>query len=59
LGALHGYAIAQRILPGGARQILIVVLHDEVDKGSPRAIFRQALRSISETELRPHSYSER
>ena len=48
----------RRILLGGTRQTLTIVLHDEVDKGTLRAIFRQALRYIDEAELRPHFYSE-
>lgn len=48
----------RRILPEGIRQTLTIVLHDEVDRGTLRAIFRQALPYIAEAELRPHFYSE-
>jgi predicted RNA binding protein YcfA (HicA-like mRNA interferase family) len=48
----------RRTLPGGIRQSLTIVLHSEVDKGTLRAIFRQALRYIPESELRPHFYTE-
>jgi predicted RNA binding protein YcfA (HicA-like mRNA interferase family) len=48
----------RRILPGGARQTLTIVLHAELDKGTLRAIFRQALRWIPESELRSHFYTE-
>jgi predicted RNA binding protein YcfA (HicA-like mRNA interferase family) len=41
----------------GSRQILTVPLHAELDPGTLRAIFRQASRFISESELRPHFYS--
>ncbi len=48
----------RRLLPTGIRQTLTVVLHDEVDEGTLRAIYRQALRFIAEAELRPHFYTE-
>jgi len=48
----------RRVLPDGARQTLTIVLHDEVDKGTLRAIFRQSLRFISEADLKPHFYTE-
>jgi len=47
----------RRDLPG-RRQILTIVLHREVDKGTLRAIFRQALRFIPESELDPHFFTE-
>jgi predicted RNA binding protein YcfA (HicA-like mRNA interferase family) len=42
----------------GRRQILTIVLHRDVDKGTLQAIFRQALRYIAEAELAPHFFSE-
>jgi predicted RNA binding protein YcfA (HicA-like mRNA interferase family) len=48
----------RRTLPGGARQTLTIVLHDELDKGTTRAIYRQALRFIAEPELEPYFYSD-
>ena len=42
----------------GRRQILTIVLHRDVDKGTLRAIFRQALRYIPESELEPHFFTE-
>jgi predicted RNA binding protein YcfA (HicA-like mRNA interferase family) len=48
----------RRLLPGGVRQTLTIVLHDEVDKGTLRAIFRQAVRYVPESELRPHFFTE-
>ena len=48
----------RRMLATGAQQTLTIVLHDEVDKGTVRAIYRQALRYLTETELRPHFYAE-
>jgi hypothetical protein len=44
-------------LPNGTRQILTVVLHDEGDKGTLRAIYRQALRFIDEAVLEPQFYT--
>ncbi|HMS84134.1 MAG TPA: type II toxin-antitoxin system HicA family toxin [Nitrospira sp.] len=41
----------------GARQVLTVPLHTELDSGTLRAIFRQASRFIAESELRPHFYT--
>jgi predicted RNA binding protein YcfA (HicA-like mRNA interferase family) len=38
---------------GGQRQILTIVLHRDVDKGTLRAIFRQALRYVPERDLAP------
>ncbi|MBM3745252.1 MAG: type II toxin-antitoxin system HicA family toxin [Acidobacteria bacterium] len=48
----------RRVLPGGARQNLTIVLHAELDKGTLHAIYRQALRYIPEAELRPHFYTQ-
>ena len=48
----------RRVLPAGSQQTLTIVLHDEVDKGTLRAIYRQALRFITEGELRPHFYTD-
>jgi len=52
------YMKLRRVLAGGIRQTLTIVLHNEVDKGTLRAIFRQALRYIPESELRPHFFAE-
>jgi hypothetical protein len=45
-------------LPAGSKQTLTIVLHDELDKGTLRAIYRAGLRFIQESELRPHFYTE-
>jgi len=47
-----------RILSDGSRQTLTIPNHQELDKGTVRAIYRQALRYISENELKPHFYSK-
>ena len=48
----------RRTLKPGITQTLTIVLHAEVDRGTLHAIYRQALRFISEAELRPHFYTE-
>ena len=47
-----------RILPDSARQTLIIPSHSGLDKGTIKAIYRQALRYIPDGELKPHFYSE-
>ena len=47
----------QRILPDGTKQTLTIPFHDELDKGTIKAIYRQALRYIPENELRAHFYT--
>ena len=54
----HGSHVKlRRILENGERQILTVPMHRELDKGTLRAILRQALRFLSESDARPHFYS--
>ena len=48
----------RRQLLGCGRQSLTVPLHDEIDRGTLKAIFRQALRYIPESDLHPHFYSD-
>ncbi|MCS6936160.1 MAG: type II toxin-antitoxin system HicA family toxin [Candidatus Bipolaricaulota bacterium] len=48
----------RRINPAGMKQTLTVIVHDELDVGTLRSIFRQASRFIPEDELRPYFYSE-
>jgi predicted RNA binding protein YcfA (HicA-like mRNA interferase family) len=48
----------RRILPNGLRQTLTIVNYAEVDRGTLHAIYRQALRFIPESELRPLFYSD-
>jgi predicted RNA binding protein YcfA (HicA-like mRNA interferase family) len=48
----------RRMAAGGNRQTLVVPCHDELDRGTERAILRQAARFIPEDELRPHFYDE-
>jgi predicted RNA binding protein YcfA (HicA-like mRNA interferase family) len=42
----------------GGRQILTIVLHRDIDKGTLHAIFRQASRYIAEAEMAPHFFTE-
>jgi predicted RNA binding protein YcfA (HicA-like mRNA interferase family) len=48
----------RRILKDGTKQTLTIPLHKELDKGTIRAIFRQALKYISEDKLKPLFYSD-
>ncbi len=52
------HAKLRKILPEGTKQILTIPLHKELDRGTLRAIFRQALRYIPEEEIKPHFYIE-
>ena len=45
-----------RVQKHGTRQTLTIPNHFEIDKGTLRAIYRQALRYISEEELKPYFY---
>lgn len=47
----------QRSLSGGARQSLTLPNHTELDRGTIKAIYRQASRYIPDDELRKHFYT--
>lgn len=47
-----------KISPDGSGQTLTIPNHNELDRGTLRAIYRQGLRYISEEELFPHFYSK-
>ena len=49
--------IRRQLLAGG-RQSLTIPLHGEIDKGTLKAIFRQALRYIPEGDLHPHFHTD-
>ena len=62
-----GFAIEQqrgshvklrRTLADGTRQTLHLPLHDELDTGTTRGIFRQASRFIAESELKEHFFTD-
>jgi len=57
VGGRGSHAKLRRVVEG-RRQTLTVPLHRELDTGTLRAICRQSLRFVSETELRPHFFSE-
>ncbi len=48
----------RRITASGARQTITIVLHEDVDRGTLHAIYRQALRFVSESDLRPYFYTD-
>ena len=48
----------RRVLEGGQTQSLTVPNHDEIDRGTLHAIFRQASRFIPEDELRPKFFTD-
>ncbi len=52
------HAKLRRILADGTKQTLTIPRHEDLDKGTLRAVFRQALRYIPEEQLRPHFYSD-
>ena len=47
-----------RITHDGAKHVLTLPLHDELDRGTLKAIMRQASRYIPEHELQPYFYHE-
>ncbi len=52
------HAKLRRMLADGTKQTLTIPRHEDLDKGTLRAVFRQALRYIPEEQLRPHFYSD-
>lgn len=42
----------------GVRQVLTIPMHRELDKGTTKAIYTQALRFISDDDLRPHFFTQ-
>ena len=48
----------RRITADGHRQTLTIPNHAEMDKGTLRAIFNQASKYISESELMSHFYNK-
>ena len=47
----------RREAAGEFKQTLTIPDHSELDRGTIRAIYRQALRYVPETELKPHFYA--
>jgi len=50
------HAKLKRVSEGGRPQVLTVPLHRELAPGTVQAIYRQALRFVSEQDLRPHFF---
>jgi hypothetical protein len=48
----------RRISTSGERQTLTIVTHDELDRGTLHAIFRQASRYVPSEDLHPHFYTD-
>ena len=48
----------RKIGPSGESQSLTIPRHRELDTGTCRAILRQAIRYVSEAELRPLFYTD-
>jgi predicted RNA binding protein YcfA (HicA-like mRNA interferase family) len=48
----------RRMLSDGTKQTLTIPAHRELDIGTLKAIYRQALRYISEAELYPYFHSD-
>ena len=53
-----GSHIKFRRIVDGMKQTLTAPKHKELDRGTLRAIFNQASRYISESELRPYFYNK-
>ena len=47
----------RRVGAEGEKQTLVVPMHDQIDRGTLHAIFRQASRYIPEDDLRPFFYT--
>ena len=48
----------RRVLSDGTKQTLTIPRHKELDKGTLRVIYKQALRYIPEEQVRPYFYSD-
>lgn len=48
----------KRIHREGLTQTLTIPIHQELDKGTISAIYRQALKYIPESDLMPHFYTQ-
>lgn len=46
-----------RLTESGEKQTLIIPNHPEIDKGTLKAIYRQATKYVAETDLSPHFFS--
>ncbi len=55
--AQRGSHIKMKRIENGIRQTLTIPLHDELDKGTVKAIYNQALRYATENELHGYFYT--
>lgn len=51
------HAKLSRTLPDGCKQTLTIPRHHELDPGTVKAIYRQALKYIPEADLKNHFYT--
>jgi predicted RNA binding protein YcfA (HicA-like mRNA interferase family) len=58
LGQRGSHIKLRRILPDGHHETLTIPLHNDLDRGTLRAIYRQAQRFIPQKDLMPHFYTE-
>lgn len=54
----RGSHVKLRRVQSGVQQTLTIPNHRELDRGTLVAIYRQSLRYVPESDLRPHFYSE-
>jgi predicted RNA binding protein YcfA (HicA-like mRNA interferase family) len=52
------HAKLRRVLDNGTKQTLTIPIHDELDRGTLHAVFRQALRYVPEEQLRKYFYAD-
>ena len=58
IGQRGSHMKLKRIISNGLKQTLTIPRHSELDKGTIKAIYNQALRYITEGDLRKYFYSE-
>lgn len=56
--AQKGSHVKLRRMANGVNQTLTIPNHKELDRGTIKAIYSQALRYINESELQDHFYSK-
>lgn len=58
IGQKGSHVKLRRMVDNNLNQTLTIPKHKELDKGTIKAIFNQALKYITESELRNYFYSE-
>lgn len=56
VGSKGSHVKLKRLLNNGINQTLTIPKHRELDKGTIKAIYNQALKYIPDSELREHFY---